>query len=142
MRLKWDLEGDHNSAFFHSCVNSKQKKLHIHRIHKEDGTCIYDMEDIKTEFVSFYSNLYQKASMRYDTQFLSTIPPLISHFDNVRLMASPILEEVEGLVKSTDSNSSVGSDGFTGVFFNKCWNTIKEDMLDAVLCFFGGFGYP
>lgn len=55
---EWDLEGDRNSAFFHSCVNRKQKKLNIHRIRKEDGSCTYNMDEIKAESISFCSKLF------------------------------------------------------------------------------------
>lgn len=85
---------------------------------------------------------YQKLPVVNDAPFLLAIPHLISDLDNASRMATPTLEEVEGVIKGMDYSSSAGPDGFTGLFFNKGWDIIKADMLDVVLCFFGGFGYP
>ncbi|XP_009614640.1 uncharacterized protein [Nicotiana tomentosiformis] len=52
--LKWYSEGDNNTRFFHSVINSRRKKLKLTRIKKQDGTWIENKDDIVTEAVAFF----------------------------------------------------------------------------------------
>jgi len=45
-------------------------------------------------------------------------------------------QEVETVVKNMPSEKAPGPDGFIGGFYKKCWNIIKEDLVQAMTCFF------
>ncbi|XP_073133538.1 uncharacterized protein [Henckelia pumila] len=59
------------------------------------------------------------------------------------MLGSPISEkEVYESVWSLNEDSAVGPDGFSAGFFRRCWDIIKEDLLDAVRNFWSGSSLP
>ncbi|KAJ6834365.1 uncharacterized protein M6B38_335620 [Iris pallida] len=46
-RIKWKMEGEKNTKYFHKCVKSKKNQLSIQCIKKEDGTVIKNHEEIQ-----------------------------------------------------------------------------------------------
>ncbi|KAL0295487.1 UNVERIFIED_CONTAM: hypothetical protein Scaly_3103000 [Sesamum calycinum] len=51
-------------------------------------------------------------------------------------------EEIKDIVFSIDKDSVVGLDGFSSVFFQKCWDFINNDIQEAVRDFFCGTPMP
>nr|GEX14101.1 RNA-directed DNA polymerase, eukaryota, reverse transcriptase zinc-binding domain protein [Tanacetum cinerariifolium] len=55
--VKWEVEGDENSKFFHGLINSKRKSQSIHGIMHE-GVWLSDPKDIKEAFLNFYKKKF------------------------------------------------------------------------------------
>ncbi|XP_070015166.1 uncharacterized protein [Nicotiana sylvestris] len=53
--LKWFTDGDNNTRFLRSVINSRRRRLFLKRIKKQDGTWIEGNEDIATEAIHFFS---------------------------------------------------------------------------------------
>ncbi|XP_060184581.1 uncharacterized protein LOC132614194 [Lycium barbarum] len=62
--------------------------------------------------------------------------------DEAKIEELPTEEEVKEAVFSLNSESASGPDGFTGLFYQKCWDTIKEDVTMMVRAFFCGYEIP
>jgi len=45
-------------------------------------------------------------------------------------------EEIKNTIYSMPSDKAPGPDGFTGAFFKACWETIKEDVMAAMISLF------
>jgi len=45
-------------------------------------------------------------------------------------------EEVEHTIKMLPAEKALGPDGFTGIFYKKCWQTIKDDIMAAMSSFY------
>ena len=45
-------------------------------------------------------------------------------------------EEVEHTIKMLPAEKAPGPDGFTGIFYKKCWQTIKDDIMAAMSSFY------
>ncbi|GJX49836.1 putative RNA-directed DNA polymerase, eukaryota, reverse transcriptase zinc-binding domain protein [Tanacetum coccineum] len=58
LKLKWGLEGDENSKFFHSMLNKKRRKEAINGV-LEDGTWISDMGQVKDRFCTFFHEKFK-----------------------------------------------------------------------------------
>nr|GEY46384.1 RNA-directed DNA polymerase, eukaryota [Tanacetum cinerariifolium] len=56
-KIKWAVEGDENSKKFHGIVNKKRRHLAIKGI-LVDGEWIENLNRVKSEFYSYYSNLF------------------------------------------------------------------------------------
>nr|GEW36416.1 RNA-directed DNA polymerase, eukaryota, reverse transcriptase zinc-binding domain protein [Tanacetum cinerariifolium] len=56
-RVKWEVEGDENSKFFHGLINSRRKSQSIHGIMHE-GVWLSDPKDIKEAFLNFYKKKF------------------------------------------------------------------------------------
>lgn len=57
-------------------------------------------------------------------------------------MRPPEDEEIWEAVRNLPKDSAAGNDGFTGAFFQACWNTIGEDVSEGIKFYFRGFHIP
>ncbi|KAJ6815657.1 uncharacterized protein M6B38_300700 [Iris pallida] len=57
-RVKWDLQGDRNTSYFHDCVSSRRKHLFIHQLTREDGSIVSDQADIHRKAEQFFEKLF------------------------------------------------------------------------------------
>nr|GEW11707.1 RNA-directed DNA polymerase, eukaryota [Tanacetum cinerariifolium] len=79
-KIKWAVEGDENSKFFHCIVNKKRRHLAIKGI-LVDGEWIENPNRVKSEFYSYYSNLFSAPTWDrslFDVNFLRRL-----NFDQV-----------------------------------------------------------
>ena len=60
---------------------------------------------------------------------------MISPDQNTQLTNIPSMQELKEVVFSMSSNYAAGPDGMNGYFFKKCWNIIKNDLVDVILAF-------
>nr|GEU39671.1 RNA-directed DNA polymerase, eukaryota, reverse transcriptase zinc-binding domain protein [Tanacetum cinerariifolium] len=93
-KIKWAIEGDKNSKYYHGVINKKRNQLGIRGILVE-GTWI-------------------------DSPFLVKISK----------------EEIKKAVWDYGIDKSPGPDRFTFGFYRRYWKLIKNDVVDAVTCFF------
>ncbi|KAG6507101.1 hypothetical protein ZIOFF_032442 [Zingiber officinale] len=52
------------------------------------------------------------------------------------------MEEIKQVVWDIHQDGVAGPDGFSVAFYKECWETIKEDVFEAVLDFFNGGTFP
>lgn len=52
------------------------------------------------------------------------------------LLSTPSDQEIKHATFSLSADSAPGPDGFTGIFFSVCWETVSRDVIDAVRDFF------
>ncbi|GJZ27134.1 hypothetical protein Tco_0571387 [Tanacetum coccineum] len=64
-RVKWDIEGDENSKFFHEMIKKKRRAQMIHGIMKE-GVWILDPSQIKEEFLNFFREKFKDHDSNVD----------------------------------------------------------------------------
>ncbi|XP_019266683.1 PREDICTED: uncharacterized protein LOC109244105 [Nicotiana attenuata] len=134
--VKWFVEGEVNSKFFHSVVKGRKKRLTLKKMRKEDGTWVEGDEEIAHEAISFFQNQFTRENFDNDFSVLGCIPTIIDDADNEKLIAVPTMEELKDVVFSMSSQSAPGPDGVSGKFYHSCWEIIKEDLLLMVLDFF------
>ncbi|GJT97616.1 hypothetical protein Tco_1093134 [Tanacetum coccineum] len=113
--VKWDIEGDENSKFFHGLINQKRRNQMINGIMVE-GNWITNPCLIKDAFLQFYKRKFQAQ----DSQ-------------------TGYLEEIKEAVWDCGSSKAPGPDGYSFAFVKKYWGTIQKDLYDFCLtycCFF------
>ncbi|XP_071921792.1 uncharacterized protein [Coffea arabica] len=140
-RVKWLRSGDRNTRFFHAVVRQRRVQGTIHRIKAASGVWVESDEDIASEAIAYFSDLFSGTS-RPASDMLHLIPPVVSGEDNRILDEAPTIEEVHRVVKAMDGDSAAGPDGFTGKFFTFAWEVIAQDVYAAVLSFFCGAELP
>ncbi|XP_077249381.1 uncharacterized protein LOC143888877 [Tasmannia lanceolata] len=135
-RVKWLLEGDKNTAFFHAIASARRRRNRIESLEVE-GEIVSDRERIIEEIIAFYRSLYSADGI------LRPIPQDIC-FASLSLEASAGLEipfseeEIRTALFSLAKDKALGPDGFCLVFFQTCWETVKSDLLRFFLEFFEG----
>ncbi|GJS94536.1 RNA-directed DNA polymerase, eukaryota [Tanacetum coccineum] len=133
-KVRWAIEGDENSKFFHGVINKKRVNLSIKGV-MVDGEWVDDPCRVKDEFQSHFASRFQDpGTMRSRLNFM--FPNRLSS-DQATDLESPVTtDEIRNAVWACGENKSPGPDGFTFEFFRMFWNVIGPDMSVAVEWFF------
>ncbi|XP_059068658.1 uncharacterized protein LOC131859127 [Cryptomeria japonica] len=124
----WLSDGDRNTKFFHALTKLKHQRCQISSIHNSDGVVLTKESDIVNEGVRFFKSLLSEESSIFCDNFTSFIPKLMTVEDNAMLMAPFSIQEVKDIVFSMSPEKVPSPDGFTVLFFQKCWSFLGEDL--------------
>jgi hypothetical protein len=123
---RWAKFGNENTSYFHSMATICYRQNSIASLIRDDGSLATDH--------------HEKAGLLWHTfrDRLGFSTPIDSSFDfaqyihpvaNLEDMSSPFSrEEIDKIVKDLPSGKAPGPDGFSGLFFKKCWSIIKYDF--------------
>ncbi|EOY06956.1 Uncharacterized protein TCM_021518 [Theobroma cacao] len=140
--VKWLVEGERNTKFFHLRMRKKRVRNNIFRIQDSKGNVYEDPLYIQNSAVEFFQKLLRAEQCDISRFDFSLIPRTISITDNDFLYAAPSLKEIKEVVFNNDKDSVASPDGFSSLFYQHCWDIIKQDLLEAVLDFFKGTPMP
>ncbi|GJY51080.1 RNA-directed DNA polymerase, eukaryota [Tanacetum coccineum] len=132
-KVKWAIEGDENSSYFHSSINRKRRQAAIRGVIK-DGVWTVEPNDVKAEFRDHFRSRFSKDGGVRPTivsdSFLKMSPNQITSLD-----APFSREEIKREVWDCGSDKAPGPDGFTFGFFKRFWEVIKEAVFAFVRSF-------
>ncbi|GJZ98807.1 RNA-directed DNA polymerase, eukaryota [Tanacetum coccineum] len=133
-KIKWAIEGDENSKFFHGIINKKRSQLAIRGIFV-DGNWVTDPTLVKDSFKSHFEARFNHPST---TRFKLSGPfhNRLSSAQMEDLDCAVSRDEIRRAVWSCGENKSPGPDGYTFEFFRKYWRFIGPDFCVAVEHFF------
>ncbi|GJT45441.1 RNA-directed DNA polymerase, eukaryota [Tanacetum coccineum] len=133
-KIKWAIEGDENSKFFHGTLNKKRNILNIRGI-MVDGIWVDNPKSVKREFLDHFSKRFCKPDDMRAT--LTMEFPNRLHPDQSRdLEMSVSNEEIKKAVWECGTDKAPGPDGFTFGFFRHFWYIVEKDVCNAVSYFF------
>ncbi|XP_069145909.1 uncharacterized protein [Solanum lycopersicum] len=141
-QLQWFKDGDTNSKYFHSIIRGRRRKLFIHKIVTENGDWIEGENTIAQEACEHFKNIFTGEEKLINEKSLDCIPRMVNQDQNTLLNTVPGLDELKEVVFSMSPNSAAGPDGMNWFFFQKCWNIIKNDLLEVLHAFFSGQMIP
>lgn len=136
-------KGDHlkNSnkctKFFYTMAKRNAKRNFIAAVSREDGSSTSSFDQIAKEFLGFYQNLLGTSSgnVPIDPSILNS-GPLISQEQAEGLVRDVNAQEIKEALWSIGDEKAPGLDGFSACFFKKAWNTVGDQLCQAVLEFF------
>nr|XP_027081023.1 uncharacterized protein LOC113703745 [Coffea arabica] len=135
-RVQWLKEGDRNTHFFHSSVKGRRQRNKLHRLLRENGDWTNSEEEIGEEVVSHYKDLFCSKGTEQVDMVLEGISQTITDQMNLRL-TEPVREaEIKEALFSMNPTKAPGPDGMTPNFFQKFWNILKTDVIQAITSFF------
>ncbi|GJY01398.1 RNA-directed DNA polymerase, eukaryota [Tanacetum coccineum] len=133
-KVKWAIEGDENSKFFHGLVNRKRAQLSIRGVFV-DGDWQTDPKVVKDTFKEHFAARFQQPS-EYRFKINTRFPKRLSSEQKADLDSNITKEEIRKAVWNCGANKSPGPDGFTLEFFKRYWSLVGSEFCDAVECFF------
>lgn len=108
-------------------ANGRRKENLISRL-MVDNEKVHSFDEIAKEVEEFYVHLYKKEYYErpiIENLFSSTIPS-----DWARDIEKPFNEEeVCNAVFGTDEAKAPGPDGFSMLFYQECWESLKKDLM-------------
>ncbi|KAK3221918.1 hypothetical protein Dsin_008943 [Dipteronia sinensis] len=111
----------------------------ISRKSAELRVILVDQTAIRDHIVRFYVDLFSSDSDLIDLDLSivdDIVPSLVSQEENSLLVAILSADVIHEAVFAMDALSTPGSDGFSGRFFQLCWEIVGRDVILAVHDFF------
>jgi hypothetical protein len=129
--LRWPLEGDNNSEFFHRVANGKKRKNTIFSMEGEEQELL-DTEKILEHATNYYKTIFGPSEKSSFTLSSSLWGPnsCVSQEENHNLVAPFTQEEIKKVVFSMDKNTAPGPDHLPIEFFQPCWGVINVELED------------
>lgn len=127
--IKWYVEGEVNSKFYHFVVNGRKNILTLKKIRKDDGEWIEGDDDIANEVVDFFQKQFTWENHDPDLSIINCIPKLITDEDNKILIDPPTMDEVKDAIFSICAQGAPSPNEISGEFYQSCWDIIKNDLL-------------
>nr|GEX73276.1 hypothetical protein [Tanacetum cinerariifolium] len=129
-KIKWSVEGDENSRFFHGMLNKKRSQLNIRGV-MVDGVWTEKPSYVKREFFQHFRSRFDrpKESRAYVDMCYSICLSIEQHEDLEHYVSK---EELKRAMWDCDTDKSPGPDGFTFGFYRHFWSTIENDVFVAV----------
>jgi hypothetical protein len=125
-------EGDANTKFFHLRVSARRRKNHIQRLKHNQGW-VTD-HNAKEEIVSNHFQTIMGTRVAPSNDF--NWEELNFATTDLHSLGDPFTEEeVKCAINQMPSDKAPGPDGFTGMFFKRCWGIIKGDLMRVIHLF-------
>nr|GEX58868.1 glucose-methanol-choline oxidoreductase, FAD/NAD(P)-binding domain protein [Tanacetum cinerariifolium] len=128
-KVKWSIEGDENTSFFHGMLNKKQSLLNIQGI-MVDGMWIESPNRVKGDFFHHFSSRFNKPDARRG-HIEMRYPKTLTCDQHVELESDVSNEEIKRAVWDCEIDKSPGPDGFTFGFYRI--NTSKSKVMGVLV---------
>ena len=139
-KVKWAIEGDENSKYFHGIINKKRRNNAIREI-LIDGEWVDDPTQVKQEFFNHFASRFDAPD--WDRPITdSEFPSTLTNDQSATLEEEITQEEVKKAVWDCGSKKSPRPNGFTFDFFKKFWYLIGEDLSASIVHFFSSGKFP
>nr|GEU80679.1 RNA-directed DNA polymerase, eukaryota, reverse transcriptase zinc-binding domain protein [Tanacetum cinerariifolium] len=129
-KIKWSVEGDENSRFFHGMLNKKRSQLNIRGV-IVDRVWTENPSDVKREFFQHFRSRFDrpKESRAYVDMCYPICLSIEQHEDLERYVSK---EELKRAMWDCGTDKSPGPNGFTFGFYRHFWSTMENDVFVAV----------
>jgi mannosylglycoprotein endo-beta-mannosidase len=129
-RIKWTVQGDANTTYFHAIANGRRRKCAITTLSTPSGP-ISDQQDIQAHVYAFYREL-----MGTDEPQLLTlvndqwdVGSRVSSEENEAFALFFSQQELDEVLAQTKIDTAPGPDGFPVAFFKSFWPMLKHLIL-------------
>ncbi|GKD43572.1 RNA-directed DNA polymerase, eukaryota, reverse transcriptase zinc-binding domain protein, partial [Tanacetum coccineum] len=139
-RIKWDIEGDKNSKFFHGIVNQRRRSNSIHGV-MNDGIWTTDPIQVKDTFLNFFKQKFELHDSNCDFPSAPSVSTLNEN-DHLLLEKEVIMEEIKFTVCNCGNDKAPGPDDFTFGFIKWYWDIFSRDIMEFVIKFFDSKKMP
>lgn len=129
-RVRWALEGDENSRYFHVIIN---RNIRVQRLNGLNigGHWITDPGQIKDNIVKFFESKFMEPDP-HRPRFICDKFRKLNEAQKEYLESPISLDEIKTAVWRCGANKAPGPDGYSIEFFRKFWDHVKTDMYMAV----------
>nr|GEX86381.1 RNA-directed DNA polymerase, eukaryota [Tanacetum cinerariifolium] len=129
-KIKWVVEGDENSKYYHGVINKKRNNLAIRGV-LVDVNWVESSQLVRNEFYAHFKQRFEKPNLS-GIQFDREFPNKICSEQAVDLEREVSKEEVKRAVWDCGVDKAPCPDGFTFGFYRGFWNLIECDVVKAV----------
>ncbi|GJY81538.1 putative RNA-directed DNA polymerase [Tanacetum coccineum] len=129
-KIKWAIEGDENSKFFHGMINNKFVKSRINGL-LINGSWTLHPSQVTSHIFNFHKQKFSNSPLNRP-RFTSNLFKTLTDSDALFLDGPISSIEIKDAVWSCGSSKAPGPDGFTFKFIKHHWDTVGHNFIDMV----------
>ena len=129
-RIRWLKEGDANTKLFHAVANGRRCKNFIAAVNWEGETLTDQGAKEEAFFRAYHGLLGETKSRGYSLDLEVLGLPTLDLQDLDALISE---QEVWSVIKELPADRAPGPDGFIGIFYQKAWGIIRQDVMAVIL---------
>ncbi|GJR11579.1 RNA-directed DNA polymerase, eukaryota [Tanacetum coccineum] len=133
-KIKWAIEGDENSKYFHGILNKQRSRSAIRGV-LASGNWIENPILVKHEFLNHFKHRFERPN-KTRPSITMNFPRHLNSVQQSDMEADVTTDEIKKAVWECGSDKSPGPDGFSFGFYRHFWYIIQEDVVAAVRHFF------
>ncbi|KAJ0923638.1 putative RNA-directed DNA polymerase [Helianthus annuus] len=132
-RVRWAIEGDENSAFFHGYINSRISRSRLNGLFINGDWCT-DPTLIKEEIRKFFENKFVEPNPSRPAFTCHHIKKL-TNMQSMSLISPFSFNEVKNAVWDCGGDKAPGPDGFNFTFLKHYWDLLGDDFHNILIRF-------
>ncbi|GKD03771.1 hypothetical protein Tco_1178745, partial [Tanacetum coccineum] len=133
-KIKWAIERDENSKYYHGVLNKKRNQLFVRGV-LANGNLIENPALVKNEFLTHFKNRFERPNTMRPILNMD-FPRQLTSIQQSGMEAEVLNEEITRAIWDCGIDKSPGPDGFTFGFYRLFWKLIEKDVVAAVKYFF------
>ncbi|GKB21075.1 putative RNA-directed DNA polymerase, partial [Tanacetum coccineum] len=127
-RIKWAIEGDENSHFFHNYVKKNARKNNIGLV--SNGEWVTNPMSIKDIVFNHFSARFKESCQ--STVFDSNLFRMLNEVDVNFLESEFSKEDIKAAVWDCSGSKAPGPDGLNFKFIKRFWDLIQDDFISCI----------
>eukprot|EP00253_Pinus_taeda_P036049 PITA_36049 len=134
-RVRWIKEGESNTKFFHESTLSHRSHNKILELKGSKGKELATHKEMEYVLVQHFLCIAMEPLLdrsQFINKFTRYIPKLVIREDNHNLNRPVSEYDVSEVINEMKNQKAPSPDGFNVEFFEACWKTIKQDILEVV----------
>nr|GEW62405.1 transposon TX1 uncharacterized [Tanacetum cinerariifolium] len=139
-KVRWAIEGDDNSGYFHGIINNRRNRSRINGI-AINGLWITDPIVVKEHTFHFFESKF-KESNNSRPSFSSNLFKRLSLEQNSLLSNPFTTQEIKDAVWDCGGDKAPGPDRFSFKLIKKHWNLLGSDIVSYVHEFYHSANIP
>ncbi|OMO96399.1 reverse transcriptase [Corchorus capsularis] len=136
-KVSWLREGDRNSRFFHSIVNSRKNQTTISSIQDANGEWQTDLASMEHVVCSYFKDIFTSSKPLHSDveQVLGVVERRVTADMNAQLVREFTMEEIRVATFDMGADKSPGPDGMPPLFYQKYWHVVGAKVSEMALAF-------
>jgi hypothetical protein len=134
--IAWLKDGDKNTRYFHRQAVWRARKNKIKKLKDGDGNWQEDQKMLKQMAADYFQNLFQADPDVVSEELLNPTETKVSHEMNEQLCKKFTEKEIKDALFQMGPLKAPGSDGFPARFYQRHWEILRGDVIEAVRSFF------
>nr|GEZ69387.1 RNA-directed DNA polymerase, eukaryota [Tanacetum cinerariifolium] len=139
-KVRWAIESDENSKYFHGILNNKRSHLAIRGVLVNEDW-IVKSNYVKNEFLNHFSSQFDRP-VSYRICLANVFNNQLSLEQQDYLERTISIKEIKRAMWDCGTNKSPGPDGFTFEFFRRYWKFFENNISVAVIEFLSSGTFP
>ncbi|CAM8888420.1 unnamed protein product [Rhodiola kirilowii] len=137
-RTEWLKDGDRNTAFFRAKSTQRRDAKFINTLKTQDGEVVFSTDDILKGFADYFLGLFRAQEVLSEDfweDVLNIVPKKVTTEMNRRLQEPYTVAEIRAALFQMHPTKAPGIDGFSALFYQSFWSSIKDDLCNDILSF-------